>query len=266
MIWSNIFHITPARSRSRGSDFSSLLRAPLTSDRHEKAFQLSGGVFLCFHQWCWCGTWKLQDRFYWDEKESWGIVWSLLTAQPVLHLIWFWYSSSVMLIPSIWWIFFMFFWFKYPFYLFWFSISLLVNAYRHQIPQWATSELPGSVLLFKLTMGELHCWLNPSSSWVELLAEHSRYWERRFLFISRWKLCSLSQFAQHIHHPGLSGCTSEGHIWSGGDWFRWFSAVFCCSTSAFFSRGLLGSCPFGFHSLAQRLSWFPSKPLSFFFI
>lgn len=184
----------------------------------------------------------------------------------VLHLIWFWYSSSVMLIPSIWWIFFMFFWFKYPFYLFWFSISLLVNAYRHQIPQWATSELPGSVLLFKLTMGELHCWLNPSSSWVELLAEHSRYWERRFLFISRWKLCSLSQFAQHIHHPGLSGCTSEGHIWSGGDWFRWFSAVFCCSTSAFFSRGLLGSCPFGFHSLAQRLSWFPSKPLSFFYI
>lgn len=151
----------------------------------------------------------------------------------VLHLIWFWYSSSVMLIP-FGEFFSLFFLVQISFYLSRFSISLLVNACRHQIPRWGTSELPGSGLLFKLTMGELHCWLNPSSSWVELLSEHSRYWERRFLFISRWKLCSLSQFAQHIHHPGLSGCTSEGHIWSGGDWFRWFSAVFCYSTSAFF--------------------------------
>lgn len=67
--------------------------------------------------------------------------------------------------------------------------------------------------------------------------------ERRFLFISRWKLCWLSQYAQHIHPPGLFVCTSEGHIWSSGNWFTWYSAVFCFSMSVFLW-------------VAQRLSWF----------
>lgn len=151
-------------------------------------------------------------------------------------------------------IIFIFFCFKYDFYLFWFRISPLINIHRHQIPQWRTSELTGSVLLSKLTVGELLCWLNPSLSWAEVVAEHSRYRkkkkkkaketpERRFLFISRWKLCWLSQFAQHIQRAGLFVGTSEGHIWSraiDSDDSLLSSVILWAS---FFFRGLLGSCP-----------------------
>lgn len=59
------------------------------------------------------------------------------------------------------------------------KISPLINVHRHQIPQRRTSELTGSVLLSKLTVGELRCWLNPSLSWVEVFAEHSRYEKRK---------------------------------------------------------------------------------------
>lgn len=76
-------------------------------------------------------------------------------------------------------IIFIFFCFKYDFYLFWFQISPLINVHRHQIPQWRTSELTGSVLLSKLTVGELLCWLNHSLSWAEVVAEHSRYGKKK---------------------------------------------------------------------------------------
>lgn len=85
-------------------------------------------------------------------------------------------SFSLTMQTSLWLFPFFDFCFKYLFYLFyWFQLCLLIYAHGHQIPlRIALSELIGSSCLFILTVGELHCWLNSSSSWMELFAVHSR--------------------------------------------------------------------------------------------
>lgn len=66
--------------------------------------------------------------------------------------------------------FFDLFCFNYLYYLLYlFQLCLLTHAHRHQIPLHTASwELIGSSFLFVLTVGELHCWLNSSSSWMEM--------------------------------------------------------------------------------------------------
>ena len=95
--------------------------------------------------------------------------------------------------------------FKHLFYLFyWIQLCLLISAHRHQIPlRTALSELIGSDFLFILTVGELHCRLNSSSSWMELRSRKGSRPRWCLLFISRWELFSFSQFSQHISLLGL---------------------------------------------------------------
>lgn len=115
--------------------------------------------------------------------------------------------------------------FKYLFYLFyWFQLCLLIYAHRHQIPlRTALSELIGSSFLFILTVVELHCWLNSSLSWMELFAERSRKGAGLgdASCLSQGENCFCSHNSHNIS-PFLA-CSSEGHIWRGGEWFRWFS-------------------------------------------
>lgn len=156
-------------------------RARLTSDKHGKAFQLSSGVFLCFPQWRRCAVSKFPVSLYPDESQSrvsHSKCANCSATRAFLHFITFIYivmtahANNGNYFNLV--IVFMLFCFKYDFYLFQFQISPLIDVHTRQIPQWRTPGVTGSFLLSKLTMGELHCWLNPSLSWVEVYAEHSR--------------------------------------------------------------------------------------------
>lgn len=130
-----------------------------------------------------------------------------------------------------------FFCFKHLFYLFyWIQLCLLIYAHRHQIPlRTALSELIGSDFLFILTVGELHCRLNSSSSWMELFAERSRKGAGLgdASCLSQGENCFCSHNSHNIS-PFLA-CSSEGPIWRGGEWFRWFSVCLLSSyVCAFF--------------------------------
>lgn len=155
----------------------------------------------------------------------------------------------IMLILLIWWLFLCSFASNMTF-------NSSVSKFLHSSTSTGTKSQSGrhqnSLVLFCYPNWQ---WVSSTVDWIPLCLgwkclqstagkekKKKKEPERRFLFISRWKLCWLSQFAQHIRRPGLFVCTSEGHIWSRGDWFRWFSSVFCYSMSVFFFfRGLLGS-------------------------
>ncbi len=128
---------------------------------------------------------------------------------------------------SLWLPSFFDFCFKYLFYLFYrFQLCLLIYAHRHQIPlHTALSELIGSSFLFILTVVELHCWLNSSLSWMELFAERSRKGAGLgdASCLSQGENCFCSHNSHNIS-PFLA-CSSEGHIWRRGEWFRWILSL-----------------------------------------
>lgn len=100
-------------------------------------------------------------------------------------------------------------------------ISLFMCAQRNQIPVCTSlSELIWSIFLFILTVGELHSWVNSWLSWMELLAQHSRKGAGLgdASCLSKGENC----FCSHNSHntSPSSACSSEGHIWRGGEWFR----------------------------------------------
>lgn len=102
------------------------------------------------------------------------------------------------------------------------QLCLLIYTHRHQIPlRTALSELIGSNFLFILTVGELHCWLNSWLSWMVLFAERSRKGAGLgdASCLSQGENCFCSHNSHNIS-PFLA-CSSKGHKWRGGEWFRW---------------------------------------------
>lgn len=112
-------------------------------------------------------------------------------------------------------------------------IPFFMRAHRNQIPVCTSlSELIWSIFLFILTVGELHCWVNSWLSWMELLAQHSGKGAGLgdASCLSKGENCFCSHNSHNIS-PSLA-CSSEGHIWRGGEWFRLrhlcMSLVFLC--------------------------------------